>query len=182
MNGLFACRGLIRATIHMVNREFGSLADDFVALGLLPPDADLDEIVPALTDVFSEALRGGVSNVSFGELSNNLGQTMYKYNFRIPAYYTLLVRSLSVLEVLFPHSIPLQNSCSMPDMQGLGSAACCCSASNAHWICAPLFVKGADILVGGKHVVRKGKWLSVAYRGSIGPTAALWEAQSCSLG
>lgn len=98
---LVGSRGLIRATIHMVNREFGSLADDFVALGLLPPDADLDEIVPALTDVFSEALRAGVSNVSFGELSNNLGQTMYKYNFRIPAYYTLLVRSLSVLEVHF---------------------------------------------------------------------------------
>jgi aarF domain-containing kinase len=34
----------------------------------------------------------GVSNISFGELSGNLGQAMYEYSFRIPAYYTLLVR------------------------------------------------------------------------------------------
>ena len=36
---------------------------------------------------------------SFGEMSNDLGRTMYEYQFRIPPYYTLLVRSLSVLEV-----------------------------------------------------------------------------------
>ncbi len=41
--------GLIRATLHMVNREFGELAADFVALGLLPPGADRAAIVPALT-------------------------------------------------------------------------------------------------------------------------------------
>ena len=33
-------RGLIRATLHMVNREFEALAEDFVALGLLPTGAD----------------------------------------------------------------------------------------------------------------------------------------------
>lgn len=34
------CRGLIRATLHMVNREFDALADDFVDLGLLPTGAN----------------------------------------------------------------------------------------------------------------------------------------------
>ncbi len=55
--------------------------------------------MPALTNVFSKALKDGVSNVSFSTLSADLGQTMYEYSFRIPPYYTLLVRSLSVLEV-----------------------------------------------------------------------------------
>ena len=50
------------------------------------------------TGVFQNALKGGVSNLSFGNLSGELGRTMYKYSFRIPPYYTLLVRSLSVLE------------------------------------------------------------------------------------
>ena len=45
-------RGLIRATLHLVNREFGSLADDFMTLGLLPPGSDKNTIVPALTGVF----------------------------------------------------------------------------------------------------------------------------------
>lgn len=48
--------------------------------------------------MFQDALRDGVSNLSFGALSGNLGRTMYQYKFRIPPYYTLLVRSLSVLE------------------------------------------------------------------------------------
>eukprot|EP00198_Chlamydomonas_reinhardtii_P004341 XP_001693677.1 predicted protein [Chlamydomonas reinhardtii] len=87
---------LMTATLHLVNREYGRLAEDFVALGLLPPGTDRESVMPALTGVFSEALQGGVSNLSFGTLSSNLGVTMY--NFRIPPYYTLLVRSLSVLE------------------------------------------------------------------------------------
>lgn len=38
------------------------------------------------------ALADGVSNISFGDLSGNLGRTMYEFNFQIPSYYTLLVR------------------------------------------------------------------------------------------
>jgi len=96
--GLPIRRGLIRATLHLVNREYIALADDFVMLGLLPPDSKRDEIVPALTGMFQEALKNGVANLSFVQLSGKLGRTMYQYKFRIPPYYTLLVRSLSVLE------------------------------------------------------------------------------------
>jgi predicted unusual protein kinase regulating ubiquinone biosynthesis (AarF/ABC1/UbiB family) len=49
-------RGLIRATLHLVNREFGALADDFITLGLLPPGSDRATIVPALTSVFQVSL------------------------------------------------------------------------------------------------------------------------------
>lgn len=91
-------QGLIQATLHLVNREYQSLADDFITLGMLPEDSDREQIVPALTSVFAKALEGGVNNLSFGDLSGNLGRTMYQYKFQIPSYYTLLVRSLSVLE------------------------------------------------------------------------------------
>lgn len=57
-----------------MNREFEALADDFIELGLLPEGSNREEIVPALTGVFEEALKGGVSNLSFGELSGNLGR------------------------------------------------------------------------------------------------------------
>ena len=60
-------------------------------------------MVPALTNVFSKALSAGVSNVSFSDLSADLGRTMYEFKFRVPPYYTLLVRTLSVLEVRPPH-------------------------------------------------------------------------------
>jgi predicted unusual protein kinase regulating ubiquinone biosynthesis (AarF/ABC1/UbiB family) len=45
-------RGLIQATLHLVNREYAALADDFITLGLLPPGSDRAAIVPALTGVF----------------------------------------------------------------------------------------------------------------------------------
>lgn len=66
---------LIRATLHLVNKEYGPLAEDFITLGMLPRDVDRARVVPALTSVFAEALRGGVSNLSFGDLSANLGET-----------------------------------------------------------------------------------------------------------
>ena len=91
---------LITATLHLVNREFDELAADMVALGFFPPGADMNAIGPALTGVFLRALAnaGGVAALSFSDLSADLGRTMYEYNFRLPPYYTLLVRSLSVLE------------------------------------------------------------------------------------
>ena len=46
----------MRATLHMVNREFDALAEDFVTLGLIPPKSDRTSVVPALTGVFSDAL------------------------------------------------------------------------------------------------------------------------------
>ena len=39
----------------------------------LQGDEQAEEIVPALTGVFAEALKGGVSNLSFGDLSGQLG-------------------------------------------------------------------------------------------------------------
>lgn len=85
---------LIRATLHMVNREFDLLAADFVALGLLPPDstASRADVTAALRRVFDSALAGGVRNLNFGGLSTKLGTTMYEFKFQIPQYYTLLVR------------------------------------------------------------------------------------------
>ena len=72
----FFCRGLIRATLHMVNREFQALAQDFETLGLLPQGSEKEAVVPALASVFERALAGGVSNMSFGTLSSELGRTM----------------------------------------------------------------------------------------------------------
>jgi hypothetical protein len=42
-------QALVRATLHLVNREYGYLAQDFIDLGLLPPGSDKEKIVPALT-------------------------------------------------------------------------------------------------------------------------------------
>ncbi|KAA8537986.1 hypothetical protein F0562_027433 [Nyssa sinensis] len=90
--------GFIEACLHLVNRDFDALAKDFVTLGLLPPTADKDAVTKALTGVFQNAVAKGVSNISFGDLLGNLGTTMYKFKFQIPSYFSLVIRSLAVLE------------------------------------------------------------------------------------
>lgn len=90
--------GLIEACLHLVNREFDALAGDFVILGLLPPTAQRSDVAKALTGVFENAVNKGIRNISFGDLSGNLGRTMYKFKFQIPSYFSLVIRSLAVLE------------------------------------------------------------------------------------
>ena len=45
--------GLIQAVVHLVNRNFGRLSKDFVTLGFLAEDVNLEPIVPAFEKVFS---------------------------------------------------------------------------------------------------------------------------------
>lgn len=90
--------GFIEACLHLVNRDYDALAKDFITLGLLPPTADKDAVTKALTGVFQEAVAKGIQNISFGDLLGNLGVTMYKFKFQIPSYFSLVIRSLAVLE------------------------------------------------------------------------------------
>ncbi|XP_056686628.1 uncharacterized aarF domain-containing protein kinase At1g71810, chloroplastic isoform X2 [Spinacia oleracea] len=90
--------GFIEACLHLVNRDFDSLATDFVTLGLLPPTSERDAVTKALTGVFQNAVSRGIRNVSFGDLLGDLGITMYKFKFQIPSYFSLVIRSLAVLE------------------------------------------------------------------------------------
>ncbi|KAJ6730680.1 hypothetical protein OIU85_021470 [Salix viminalis] len=90
--------GFIEACLHLVNRDFDALAKDFVTLGLLPPTSDKEGVTKALTGVLQNAVAKGVSNISFGDLLGNLGTTMYKFKFQIPSYFSLVIRSLAVLE------------------------------------------------------------------------------------
>ena len=68
---------------------------------MLPPDVDQAKIAPALTSqlqLFMGADKDAISDVSFSTLTLTLSKTMHEYQFRIPPYYTLIIRSLAVLE------------------------------------------------------------------------------------
>lgn len=91
---------LLRSIAHLVNREYGALADDFVRLDFLPPGTDTAPIVPLLRDAFAAASTGDkTSDLSFGALADSLAGIAYATPIRIPPYYSLVVRSLTILEV-----------------------------------------------------------------------------------
>ncbi len=90
--------GLIEAIVHMVNRDFEGLAQDYVKLEFLTPDTDLTPIIPALARVFGNALGASVAELNIKSITDDLSQLMYDYPFRVPAYYALIIRSLVTLE------------------------------------------------------------------------------------
>lgn len=90
--------GLIEAVVHLVNRDFDSLAEDYIKLDFLTPDTDLRPIIPALAEVFNNALGSSVAELNFKSMTDQLSALMYEYPFRVPAYYALIIRSLVTLE------------------------------------------------------------------------------------
>ncbi|NET83844.1 MAG: AarF/ABC1/UbiB kinase family protein [Moorea sp. SIO1F2] len=90
--------GLIEAVVHLVNRDFSGLANDYVKLEFLTPETDLTPIIPALAKVFNNALGASVAELNFKSITDQLSALMYEYPFRVPAYYALIIRSLVTLE------------------------------------------------------------------------------------
>jgi len=90
--------GLIEAVVHLVNRNFSALSRDFVTLGFLAEDVNLEPIVPAFEAVFAQALEMGVSRIDFKAVTDDLSGVMYRFPFRVPPYYALIIRSLVTLE------------------------------------------------------------------------------------
>ncbi len=90
--------GLIEAIVHMVNRDFEGLAQDYVKLEFLTPDTDLSPIIPALAGVFNNALGASVAELNLKSITDEFSALMYEYPFRVPAYYALIIRSLVTLD------------------------------------------------------------------------------------
>ena len=90
--------GLIQAVVHLVNKNFNKLSKDFVKLGFLSEEVDLTPIIPAFEKIFTNTLETGVNKIDFKSVTNDMSDVMYKFPFRVPPYYALIIRSLITLE------------------------------------------------------------------------------------
>jgi len=91
--------GMIEAIVHLLNRDYSEIGQDFINLDFIPEGTDTRPIVPALTKVFDVALAGGgAKSINFQELAADLAQITFDYPFRIPPYFALVIRAISVLE------------------------------------------------------------------------------------
>jgi predicted unusual protein kinase regulating ubiquinone biosynthesis (AarF/ABC1/UbiB family) len=85
---------LTGAVVHLINRDFRSLAGDFISLGFLNPKADLEPIVPALEEVLGGALGDNVGSFNFKAITDRFSELMYAYPFRVPARFALIIRAV----------------------------------------------------------------------------------------
>jgi predicted unusual protein kinase regulating ubiquinone biosynthesis (AarF/ABC1/UbiB family) len=91
---------LVDAVVHLINQDYGRLAEDFVQLGFLTPDTDISPIIPALESVLGNALGAKVRDFNFKTITDEFSELMYQYPFRVPAKFALIIRSLVTQEGL----------------------------------------------------------------------------------
>lgn len=91
---------IIEHVVHLVNRDYEAMAQDYYALDFIDRSVDVRPIVPALADFFDDVLDASVSELNFKTIVDGLGAVLYQYPFNVPAYYALILRSLTVLEGL----------------------------------------------------------------------------------
>jgi predicted unusual protein kinase regulating ubiquinone biosynthesis (AarF/ABC1/UbiB family) len=95
-----AKESLVDALVHLINKDYTELAQDFVKLGFLTPDTDIHPIVPALESVLGEVMGESVRDFNFKTITDRFSELMYEYPFRLPAKFALIIRSLVTQEGL----------------------------------------------------------------------------------
>ncbi|QEY33291.1 AarF/ABC1/UbiB kinase family protein [Synechococcus sp. RSCCF101] len=85
---------LTGAVVHLINRDWRALAQDFVTLGFLNPRTDLEPIMPALEDVLGGRLGDEVGSFNFKAITDRFSELMYEYPFRVPARFALIIRAV----------------------------------------------------------------------------------------
>ncbi len=91
---------LVDSVVHLINQDYRRLAEDFVSLGFLTPDVDIQPIMPALEAVLGQALGASVKDFNFKTITDQFSELMYDYPFRVPAKFALIIRSLITQEGL----------------------------------------------------------------------------------
>lgn len=86
------------SVVHLINKDYLSLTDDFVKLGFLTPDIDISPIIPALERVLGNAIGENVGNFNFKTITDEFSELMFQYPFRVPAQFSLIIRSLVTQE------------------------------------------------------------------------------------
>ncbi len=89
---------LVSAIVQLINKDYPALADDFVSLGFLSRDTNIQPIIPALEKVLGSALDRTVGDFNFKTITDEFSELMYQYPFRVPAKFALIIRSLVTQE------------------------------------------------------------------------------------
>jgi predicted unusual protein kinase regulating ubiquinone biosynthesis (AarF/ABC1/UbiB family) len=89
---------LVDALVHLINKDYEDLAQDFINLGFLTPGTDLTPIIPDLEMVFTDLIGASVREFNFKTVTDRFSDLMFRHPFRIPAKFALIIRSLVTQE------------------------------------------------------------------------------------
>jgi len=99
---------MISALIHLANKDYTSLVEDFVELGILPADANRPMIIPLMDKALTPYIQGGGAakyaekivegSGGFQAMTQDMLTVLNEVPFTIPPYFALLARAIVTLE------------------------------------------------------------------------------------
>ena len=91
---------LVNTLLSLINRNYEEVVNNFIDMGLLDENfKDKKELVAALQPIYDASFgyTGDIS-ASFKQIIEKLAHIIYKYPFRIPVEFALIIRALLTLE------------------------------------------------------------------------------------
>ena len=92
---------LIGTVLGLVNKDISLVIENMKVLKFFPPETDSKVIVEALTSALANSTsKGQVSSLNFTQLNQNIESISYLLPIQLPPFYTLIIRTLTILEGL----------------------------------------------------------------------------------
>ncbi|CAM0942834.1 unnamed protein product [Alopecurus aequalis] len=92
---------MLSSIVHIVNGDWASLVYDLTEMDVVPPRTNLRRVTMDLEDALGEVtFEDGIPDIKFSRVLGKIWSIALKYHFRMPPYYTLVLRSLASLEGL----------------------------------------------------------------------------------
>jgi predicted unusual protein kinase regulating ubiquinone biosynthesis (AarF/ABC1/UbiB family) len=89
---------LVSALVHVIQRDYRGLIDDFVGMGFLNDDVDREALFADLSPIVETRFAEGMSKVRFRKMLFDFSEVCYRYPFRLPTDFTYVMRALLTLE------------------------------------------------------------------------------------
>uniref|UniRef100_M8C1M0 Uncharacterized protein n=1 Tax=Aegilops tauschii TaxID=37682 RepID=M8C1M0_AEGTA len=94
-------RAMLSSIVHIVNGDWASLVYDLIEMDVVPPRTNLRRVTMDLEDTLGEVTyEGGIPDIKFSRVLGKIWSIALKYHFRMPPYFTLVLRSIASLEGL----------------------------------------------------------------------------------
>jgi predicted unusual protein kinase regulating ubiquinone biosynthesis (AarF/ABC1/UbiB family) len=89
---------LVDSVVHLINKDYEQLGQDYVNLGFLQPNIQMKPIVKALESVLGDIMSEKVGDFNFKVVTDRFSGLMYEYPFSLPAKFALIIRSVITQE------------------------------------------------------------------------------------
>lgn len=96
---------MISAVIHLANKDYASLVDDFIKLNILPTNCDRAAIIPLMDKALSPYVKGGGAKKYEEELKKLYGMEDDNMSSQVGGFQAMTQDALTVLNDI-PFSIP----------------------------------------------------------------------------